>query len=169
MQSSKNSKEVTYSIHNIKSFFNGVKKISPKRKSDDITQADKLCLYKVNSNAETNDTNNINRISLNNPKEIKEKKICIKFKDFFAEKESNKNIDDESNLELALAIKKRRYTNKLKKVDKCNNKISLGNDKGKEDDNSNKKKLKISKSMGKVIIGEENTFFKNIKRKILCC
>ena len=167
MQSSENSKEVTYSIHNIKSFFNGVKKITPKRKSDDITQTDKLCLYKLNSNAETNDTNN--RISLNNPKELKEKKICIKFKDFLAEEESNKNIDSESNLELALAIKKRRYTNKLKKVDKCNNKISLGNDKVKEDNNSNKKTLKISKSMSKVIIGEENTFFKKIKRKLLCC
>ena len=165
MLPSKNSKETIYSIHKIQSFFNTEKKIYPKRKSDDITQNDKFCLFKVNSNAETTDTNN--RFSLNNQKE---KKICIKFKDLVAEEESNNNISDDNNLELALIIKKRRNTNKLKKVDKCNNKISLENDKAKED--LNNKQLKLCKSMGKVIIGtkdEQNTFINKIKRKILCC
>ena len=159
----KNSKEVTYSIHKIKSYLSGVKKIYIKRRSNDMIQGEKLCLFKVNSNAETNDSNN--RFSLNN---AKEKKICIKFKDFVAEEKDN--INDKDNLELALAIKKRRYTNNLKKVQKCNNKISLGNDNAKEE--INRKKLKISKSMGKVIIGpkdEENTFINKIKRRIFCC
>ena len=55
-------------------------------------------------------------------------------------------------------------------MQKCNNKISLGNDNAKEE--INRKKLKISKSMGKVIIGpkdEEDTFINKIKRRIFCC
>ena len=157
---SKNSKEIIYSIHNIKSYLSGVKKIYPKRKSDDVTST-KLCLYKSNSNEETTDTNN--KYSLNIPKE---KKICIKFKDLVAEEEDEK---DENNLELALSLKKRRYTNNQKKIYKCNNKINLRNDKDKEE--TNEKHLKISKSMGKIIIddNEDNSLIKKFKRKILCC
>ena len=65
----KNSKEVTYSIHKIKSYLSGVKKIYIKRRSNDMIQGEKLCLFKVNSNAETNDSNN--RFSLNNAYEKK--------------------------------------------------------------------------------------------------
>ena len=159
MNHSNNSKEVIYSPHKIKSYFNGVKKIYPKRKSDEYT-GDKLCLYKSNCNSETADTNT-KLIS-------KEKKICIKFKDLVAKEESEKETD-EDNLELALKIKKRRYTNNPKKIYKCNNKINLINEKDKEE--TNDKKLKNSKSTSKVIIGDnnENTFLKKIKRKILCC
>ncbi len=161
MNQNKNSKEITYSVHNIKSYLKGVKKVYMKRKSDDGTSGSKLCLYKPNSNSETTDTNNI--ISSNIPKE---KKICIKFKDFVAEEEGN-NIDD--NLELALSIKKRRYTNNPKKIYKCNNKIKLENEKEKEE--TNNKKIKNSKSMGKIIIGnnnKENTFFYKFKKKFFC-
>ena len=81
-----------------------------KRKSDNVASGSKLCLYnKTNSNLDTTDTNtNI----LNIPKE---KKICIKFKDLVAKEESEKETD-EDNLELALKIKKRRYTNNPKEI-----------------------------------------------------
>ena len=105
MNHSNNSKEVIYSPHKIKSYFNGVKKIYPKRKSDEYT-GDKLCLYKSNCNSETADTNT-KLIS-------KEKKICIKFKDLVAEDKDNSDNDDE-NFELALLVKKRRYTKKTEK------------------------------------------------------
>ena len=115
MSQPNNSKEIVYSIHNIKSYLSGVKKVFLKRKSDDGTSTTgKLCLCESNSNSETNDTTN--KCSLNIPKE---KKLCIKFKDLVAEEDDN---TDDVNLELALSIKKRRYTNKLKKVEKCNNK-----------------------------------------------
>ena len=158
----KNSKEVIYSIHNIKSYLSGVKKICPKRKSGDITGT-KFCLDKSNSNEGTADTNH--KYSLNVPKE---KKICIKFKDLVADKEEE---NDENNLELALLIKKRRYTGNQKKIYKCNNKINLGNDKEKDNNETNDKCLKISKSMGKIIIDDknENSMIKKFKRKILCC
>ena len=155
---SKNTKEVTYSIHNIKSYLDGVKKIYLKRRSDGAPSGEKLCLYKSNSNAETADSNN-----------QKDKKLCIKFKDFVAEEENNK---DEDELELALKIKKRRYTNNPKKIYKCNNKINLLNEKEKEKEekNNREKILKISKSMGKVIIDDDkNSLIQKIKRKILCC
>ena len=158
MEQSKNSKQVIYSVHNIKSYLNGVKKIYPKRKSDDVMES-KLCLYKSNSNAETNDTNNK---YVSNPKD--EKKICIKFKDLVADEEDKK---DESNLELALSLKKRRYTNEQKKIYKCNNKIKLGNDK----EVINGKQLKKNKSVGKLIIEDkdDNSMLKKLKKKILCC
>ena len=96
----KNSKEVIYTIKNIKSNINdiNIKKIFLKRKSDNVASGSKLCLYnKTNSNLDTTDTNtNI----LNIPKE---KKICIKFKDLVAKEESEKETD-EDNLELALKI-----------------------------------------------------------------
>ena len=153
---SKKSKEVTYSIHNIKSYLGGVKKIYLKRRSDGAQPGSKLCLYKSNSNAETADSNN-----------QKDKKLCIKFKDLVAEEENN---NDEDDLELALKIKKRRYTNNPRKIYKCNNKINLVNDIEKEDKNGKEKKLKISKSMGKVIIDDDkNSLIQKIKRKILCC
>ena len=156
----KNSKEVIYQFHNTKSFLNGVKKIHIKRRSNDIGSGTKLCLYKSNSNSETADT----KFSCTAQKE---KKLCIKFKDLVAV-----NGEDESNkddLELALKIKKRRYTNNPKKIYKCNNKIKLENEKEKEEE---KKTLKTCKSMSKVIIGndeEENRFIKFFKKKILCC
>ena len=104
MNHSNNSKEVIYSLHNIKSYLNGVKKIYPKRKSDEYTP-NKLCLYKSNSNSNTETADTNNKLNSN------EKKICIKFKDFVAEEKDN--INDKDNLELALAIKKRRFTNSL--------------------------------------------------------
>ena len=156
----KNSKEVIYQFHNTKSFLNGVKKIHIKRRSNDIASGTKLCLYKSNSNSETADT----KFSCTAQKE---KKLCIKFKDLVAV--DGKDDSNEDNLELALKIKKRRYTNNPKKVYKCNNKINLGNEKDKEE---GKKTLKTCKSMSKVIIGndeEENRFIKFFKKKILCC
>ena len=156
----KNSKEVIYQFHNTKSFLNGVKKIHIKRRSNDIASGTKLCLYKSNSNSETADT----KFSCTAQKE---KKLCIKFKDLVAV--DGKDDSNEDNLELALKIKKRRYTNNPKKVYKCNNKINLGNEKDKEEE---KKTLKTCKSMSKVIIGndeEENRFIKFFKKKILCC
>ena len=156
----KNSKEVIYQFHNTKSFLNGVKKIHIKRRSNDVASGTKLCLYKSNSNSETADT----KFSCTAQKE---KKLCIKFKDLVAV--DGKDDSNEDNLELALKIKKRRYTNNPKKVYKCNNKINLGNEKDKEEE---KKTLKICKSMSKVIIGndeEENRFIKFFKKKILCC
>ena len=156
----KNSKEVIYQFHNTKSFLNGVKKIHMKRRSNDIASGSKLCLYKSNSNSETADT----KFSCTAQKE---KKLCIKFKDLVAV--DGKDDSNEDNLELALKIKKRRYTNNPKKVYKCNNKINLGNEKDKEEE---KKTLKTCKSMSKVIIGndeEENRFIKFFKKKILCC
>ena len=156
----KNSKEVIYQFHNTKSFLNGVKKIHIKRRSNDVASGTKLCLYKSNSNSETADT----KFSW---KTQKEKKLCIKFKDLVAV--DGKDDSNEDNLELALKIKKRRYTNNPKKVYKCNNKINLGNEKDKEEE---KKTLKTCKSMSKVIIGndeEENRFIKFFKKKILCC
>jgi hypothetical protein len=67
----KNSKEVIYTIKNIKSNINdiNIKKIFLKRKSDNVASGSKLCLYnKTNSNLDTTDTNtNI----LNIPKEKK--------------------------------------------------------------------------------------------------
>ena len=156
----KNSKEVIYQFHNTKSFLNGVKKIHMKRRSNDIASGSKLCLYKSNSNSETADT----KFSCTAQKE---KKLCIKFKDLVAV--DGNDDSNEDNLELALKIKKRRYTNDPKKVYKCNNKINLGNEKDKEEE---KKTLKTCKSMSKVIIGndeEENRFIKFFKKKILCC
>ena len=156
----KNSKEVIYQFHNTKSFLNGVKKIHIKRRSNDVASGTKLCLYKSNSNSETADT----KFSCTAQKE---KKLCIKFKDLVAV--DGKDDSNEDNLELALKIKKRRYTNNPKKVYKCNNKINLGNEKDKEEE---KKRLKTCKSMSKVIIGndeEENRFIKFFKKKILCC
>ena len=156
----KNSKEVIYQFHNTKSFLNGVKKIHIKRRSNDVASGNKLCLYKSNSNSETADT----KFSCTAQKE---KKLCIKFKDLVAV--DGKDDSNEDNLELALKIKKRRYTNNPKKVYKCNNKINLGNEKDKEEE---KKTLKTCKSMSKVIIGndeEENRFIKFFKKKILCC
>ena len=156
----KNSKEVIYQFHNTKSFLNGVKKIHIKRRSNDIASGTKLCLYKSNSNSETADT----KFSCTAQKE---KKLCIKFKDLVAV--DGKDDSNEDNLELALKIKKRRYTNNPKKVYKCNNKINLGNEKDKEEE---KKTLKTCKSMSKIIIGndeEENRFIKFFKKKILCC
>ena len=156
----KNSKEVIYQFHNTKSFLNGVKKIHIKRRSNDIASGTKLCLYKSNSNSETADT----KFSCTAKKE---KKLCIKFKDLVAV--DGKDDSNEDNLELALKIKKRRYTNNPKKVYKCNNKINLGNEKDKEEE---KKVLKTCKSMSKLIIGndeEENRFIKFFKKKILCC
>ena len=156
----KNSKEVIYQFHNTKSFLNGVKKIHIKRRSNDVASGTKLCLYKSNSNSETADT----KFSCTAQKE---KKLCIKFKDLVAV--DGKDDSNEDNLELALKIKKRRYTNNPKKVYKCNNKINLGNEKDKEE---KKKTLKTCKSMSKLIIGndeEENRFIKFFKKKILCC
>ena len=156
----KNSKEVIYQFHNTKSFLNGVKKIHIKRRSNDVASGTKLCLYKSNSNSETADT----KFSCTAQKE---KKLCIKFKDLVAV--DGKDDSNEDNLELALKIKKRRYTNNPKKIYKCNNKINLGNEKDKEEE---KKTLKTCKSMSKVIIGndeEENRFIKFFKKKILCC
>ena len=156
----KNSKEVIYQFHNTKSFLNGVKKIHMKRRSNDAASGTKLCLYKSNSNSETADT----KFSCTAQKE---KKLCIKFKDLVAV--DGKDDSNEDNLELALKIKKRRYTNNPKKVYKCNNKINLGNEKDKEEE---KKTLKTCKSMSKLIIGndeEENRFIKFFKKKILCC
>ena len=156
----KNSKEVIYQFHNTKSFLNGVKKIHIKRRSNDVASGTKLCLYKSNSNSETADT----KFSCTAQKE---KKLCIKFKDLVAV--DGKDDSNEDNLELALKIKKRRYTNNPKKVYKCNNKINLGNEKDKEEE---KKTLKTYKSMSKLIIGndeEENRFIKFFKKKILCC
>ena len=156
----KNSKEVIYQFHNTKSFLNGVKKIHIKRRSNDVASGTKLCLYKSNSNSETADT----KFSCTAQKE---KKLCIKFKDLVAV--DGKDDSNEDNLELALKIKKRRYTNNPKKIYKCNNKINLGNEKDKEEE---KKTLKTCKSMSKLIIGndkEENRFIKFFKKKILCC
>ncbi len=156
----RNSKEVIYQFHNTKSFLNGVKKIHMKRRSNDVVSGTKLCLYKSNSNSETADT----KFSCTAQKE---KKLCIKFKDLVTV--DGKDDSNEDNLELALKIKKRRYTNNPKKVYKCNNKINLGNEKEKEEE---KKRLKTCKSMSKVIIGndeEENRFIKFFKKKILCC
>ena len=156
----KNSKEVIYQFHNTKSFLNGVKKIHIKRRSNDVASGTKLCLYKSNSNSETADT----KFSCTAQKE---KKLCIKFKDLVAV--DGNDDSNEDNLELALKIKKRRYTNNPKKVYKCNNKINLGNEKDKEEE---KKTLKTCKSMSKLIIGndeEENRFIKFFKKKILCC
>ena len=156
----KNSKEVIYQFHNTKSFLNGVKKIHIKCRSNDVASGTKLCLYKSNSNSETADT----KFSCTAQKE---KKLCIKFKDLVAV--DGKDDSNEDNLELALKIKKRRYTNNPKKVYKCNNKINLGNEKDKEEE---KKALKTCKSMSKLIIGndeEENRFIKFFKKKILCC
>ena len=156
----RNSKEVIYQFHNTKSFLNGVKKIHIKRRSNDVASGTKLCLYKSNSNSETADT----KFSCTAQKE---KKLCIKFKDLVAV--DGNDDSNEDNLELALKIKKRRYTNNPKKVYKCNNKINLGNEKDKEEE---KKTLKTCKSMSKLIIGndeEENRFIKFFKKKILCC
>ena len=161
MEHSNNSKEVIYSLHNIKSYLNGVKKIYPKRKSDEYTP-NKLCLYKSNSNSNTETADTNNKLNSN------DKKICIKFKDLVAEDKDNSDNDDE-NFELALLVKKRRYTKKQKKIYKCNNKINLANDKEKEE--INKKQMKISKSMGKFIIdnSNDNTISQKIKKKLLCC
>ena len=156
----KNSKEVIYQFHNTKSFLNGVKKIHIKRRSNDVASGTKLCLYKSNSNSETADT----KFSCTAQKE---KKLCIKFKDLVAV--DGEDEPNEDNLELALKIKKRRYTNNPKKIYKCNNKIKLENEKEKEEE---KKTLKTCKSMSKVIIGndeKENRFIKFFKKKILCC
>ena len=155
----KNSKEVIYQFHNTKSFLNGVKKIHIKRRSNDIGSGTKLCLYKSNSNSETADT----KFSCTAQKE---KKLCIKFKDLVAV--NGEDEPNEDDLELALKIKKRRYTNNPKKIYKCNNKIKLENEKEKEE----KKTLKTCKSMSKVIICDdekENRFIKFFKKKILCC
>ena len=154
----KNSKEVIYQFHNTKSFLNGVKKIHIKRRSNDVAAGTKLCLYKSNSNSETADT----KFSATAQKE---KKLCIKFKDLVAVDGEDDSNDE--NLELALKIKKRRYTNNPKKIYKCNNKINLEKEKEEE-----KKTLKTCKSMSKVIIGDdvkENRFIKFFKKKILCC
>ena len=161
----KNSKEVIYQFHNTKSFLNGVKKIHIKRRSNDVSSGTKLCLYKSNSNSETADT----KFSVNVPKE---KKLCIKFKDLVVQNSEDEDwgsSQNDENLELALKIKKRRYTNNPKKIYVCNNKINLGNEKEKEEE---KKRLKTCKSMSKVIIGnneKENRFIKFFKKKILCC
>ena len=159
----KNSKEVIYQFHNTKSFLNGVKKIHMKRRSNDVASGTKLCLYKSNSNSNTETADTNNKLNSN------EKKICIKFKDLVAEEKDDNDKDDEKNFELALLLKRRRYTKNPKKIYKCNNKINLGNEKEKEE--INKKQMKISKSMGKFIIdnSNDNTISQKIKKKLLCC
>ena len=150
-------------MKNIKSCFKKATKIFPKRKSDDITGKSNLLLLMKNttSNAETssgseNKTTAKKKIfpetDINCPKP---KKICIKFTDLVAEEKSDE--DSDKHLELALQIKKRKYTNNSKiKITKCDQ-IFLDNNKEKEkEDIKNKKQLKkkSSKSMNKVILGK---------------
>ena len=187
----KNSKEKIYKVNKIQSIFNNAVKINPKRKSDYITNKSNILFLfkKTDSNAETaGDSSNSKDInkkilpksSLNIPKK---KKICIKFKDLVVE--SNKSDDSDEHLELALMIKKRKFTTHKKvKIFECNN-IKLDNNKDDKDDKNdksdkdnndkekiNKLKTKMSHSMNKVILGmqkEENKFIKKIKKKLFCC
>ena len=184
MDTKQNSKEIIYNMKNIKSCFNKATKIFPKRKSDDITGKSNLLLLIKNttSNVETssgseNKTTAKKKLfpetDINFPKQ---KKICIKFADLVAEEKIG-DEDSDKHLELALQIKKRKYTNNSKiKITKCDQ-IFLDNNKEKEkekEDKKNKKELKkkSSKSMNKVILGnqnEENIIIKKIKKKLLCC
>ena len=180
MNTNQNSKEIIYNIKNIKSCFNKATKIFPKRKSDDITGKSNLLLPIKNtaSNTETS-TGSENKIAtkkgiiseafMNNPKP---KKLCIKFTDLVT-----KEIKDEysdKHLELALQIKKRKYSHYSRiKITKCEPIFLDNNNKEKEDIKINKQlKKKSSKSMNKIILGnqnEENIIIKKIKKKLLCC
>ena len=182
MDTKQNSKEIIYNMKNIKSCFNKATKIFPKRKSDDITGKSNLLLLIKNttSNVETssgseNKTTAKKKLfpetDINFPKQ---KKICIKFADLVAEEKFD-DEDSEKHLELALQIKKRKYTNNSKiKITNCDQ-IFLDNNKEKEkEDIKNKKQLKkkSSKSMNKIILGnqnEENIIITKIKKKLLCC
>ena len=183
MDTNQNSKEIIYNIKNIKSYFNNATKIFPKRKSDDVTGKPNLLLpiKSTSSNADTSTGSEKKTIAkkkifpetvMNNPKP---KKICIKFVDLVVEEK--KDGDSDKHLELALQIKKRKYSSFSKiKITKCDQ-IFLDNnkEKGKEkEDIKNKKQLrkKSNKSMNIVILGnqkEENIIIKKIKKKLLCC
>ncbi len=172
----RNSKEVIYKIHNIKSYFNNVVKIYPKRKSDDIIDKKNMLLLmkqtNSNSNADTaGESNLINPVSkksspkssMNIPKP--KKKICIHFKDLVVESEKSDD-DNTEHMELALQIKRKRiYTNNPKQMITHCNKINL-------DKIENKSTVNKSKSLSKVILGEqneENIIIKTIRKKLFCC
>lgn len=178
METKQSSKEIIYNIKNIKSCFNKATKIFPKRKSDDITGKSNILLLIKNStsNAETSSGSEnkettkkklfpVTQKNINFPKP---KKICIKFADLVADIKNDE--DSDMHLELALQIKKRKYTNNSKiKITKCDQ-IFLDCHKEKEDIKQLKKKS--SKSMNKIILGnqnEENIIIQKIKKKLLCC
>ena len=163
MKDYRNSKEVVYKKPSANSLFDKAIKINPKRKSDDITAKSNLLLMnKTNSNIETIGESGIKKIHHKSSMAIpKQKKICIKFKDFVVD--PIKNEDSENHLELALMIKKGKipHNNSKKKYSKCDNE-------GFKIKNEN---LEKSKSKSKVILGsneEENITIKKIKKKFCC-
>ena len=179
MENKKNSKEIIYKMHNIKTCFKNAVHIIPKRNSDDITDKNQVLLFlknnisNVEAIGETEDFKGPYQIKKNVSNKIisKEKKeknnICIKFKDLIVE--SEKSEDSESHLELALKIKKKRKTNIPKSK---NNNICLDVHKTKEEEINIKLNKKKYNSMNKVILGcqeEENIIIKTIKKKFFCC
>ena len=172
-----NSKEIIYKNTSMKSYFNNAIKITPKRKSDDNTAKSKL-LIKTNFNAETSvdssnfkkpNKNELHMSTLNIPKP--KKKICIKYEDLIIDSEKTNNSSNDSNIELALKIKKkRRFANN--KINNCIQ-IFLYNKKEDKKDNNIQQKPKMSKSVSKVLLGakidEENVFIEKIRRKFFCC
>ena len=180
METKKNSKEVIYKMHNIKTCFKNAIHIIPKRNSDDINNKAKVQLFLKNniSNVETigatEDFKDPFQIKKNESskiisKEKKENNICIKFKDLIVE--SEKNEEGESHMELALRIKKKRKTN-IPKCKNNNNNICLDIHKTKEEEIHFKLNKKKHNSTNKVILGcpeEENIIIKTIKKKFFCC
>ena len=75
-------------------------------------------------------------------------------------------------MELALLIKKRQKNEKKEKIKitKCDEIITFN--KKEKNEIKNKQKNNISKSVHKVILGEqneENKILKKIRRKLICC
>ena len=187
MRQIKPSNEVLYNIKSIKScfnIFNNAVKITPKRKSDDITEKKQLLLKNTNSNKETavdstnSKKNGVKQFPKTSAENSKQKRIYIRCQDLIVE--SKKSEDSDNHLELALLIKKKQFpTHKKVRIFECNN-INLDNNKDEDKDKNkdrekeiiNNSKLKKSQSMNKVILGtqkDENKFFKTIKKKLFCC
>ena len=160
-------------MYNIESTLYDKVKFNPKRNSDDIIEKSNLLLLhkKTDSYADTSGESDKKKISKKKIHKIpKKKRICIKFKDLVVE--SEKDDDDDNHLELALLIKKRQKNEKKEKIKitKCDE-IVIFNKKEKNEIN-NKQKNNISKSVHKVILGEqneENKILKKIRRKLICC
>jgi len=176
MEIIENSRDNIYKFREIQSCFKNAVKIYPKKKSDNIIEKPNLLLLHRKPNLNDDETagesddskaNNIKLVIKSNkniPKQNKNK--CILYKDLVVD--SEKSEDSDNHLELAIIIKKRKYTNKSKiKITKCDN-IYLNSVKG----INNISKQKKSLSMNKVILGsqnKENKIIKKLKKKLLCC
>ena len=171
-----NSRENIYKFHEIQSCFKNAVKVYPKKKLDNIKEKPNLLLLHRKPNLNDDETagesddskkNNIKLVIKSNKNIQKQNKNkYILYKDLVVD--SEKSEDSDNHLELAIRIKKRKYTKSHEiKIEKCDN-IYLNSVK----DTNIISKQKKSHSMNKVILGsqnKENKIIKKLKKKLLCC